>query len=143
MTVELHGQAPPNAEAFVIAWLRPLAGSNDKIGARRWAAGMPLPYRAVSRVTGSGDLITDCAVVRVHTFAGTYTDASREADLTHRRMLLLAEDPLLNVTMANGKPANCEWLETTEGPREEPYGAETVVARFVAQYRLGLHFGPV
>lgn len=144
MTVELHDEAPPNAELFVIAWLTPLAGAPNKIGPKRWAAGMPFPYFMVRRITGGTDLITDYPVMRVHTFAATYTAASESAWDAHRRMLLLANDPLRDVTMPDGTLANCEWLcADDEGPHEEPYGAESVVTRFVAEYTLGLHFGRV
>ena len=141
MTAELHDHAPPNAEAFVIAWLKPLAGGVNKVGVKRWAAGDPLPYRLVTRIAGADDGYSiDNPVVSVHTFAANDTDARREADLTHRRMMLLAYDPTHGVTMADNSTAFCEFLETVEGPREEPYSAESVVARLVARYRLGLSF---
>lgn len=144
MTVDLHDQAPPNAEAFMMAWLMPLAGAPNKIGPKRWASGMPMPYFMVRRITGGTDLITDTPLMRVHTFAASYTEASNKAWDAHRRVLMLAEDPLLDVVMPDGSTANCEWLDAdTEGPHEEPYGAESVVTRFVAEYRLGLHFGPI
>lgn len=143
MTVELHDEAPPNAEAFVIAWLLPLAGGYDKIGSKMWAAGMPKPYFMVRRITGGTDLITDYPLMRVHTFAASYTEASHKAWDAHRRMLMLANDPLLDVTMPDGSLANCEWLCADEGPHEEPYAAESVVTRFIAEYTLGLHFGRI
>lgn len=136
----LYDKAPPNSVAFVLAWLRPLVVDPTKLGSKRWVAGGPLPYRMVNRIAGADDLITDYPVVSVHTFAGTETDAQREADNTHRRMLMLADDPLLDVVMADASLANCEWLETLEGPRPEPYSAESVVTRLVARYQLGLHF---
>ena len=141
MSAPLHDEAPPNSEVFVIAWLLPLAGAGG-VGSKLWTAGMPKPYRAVRRVTGADDLISDYPVMRVHTFAATYSLAATEADKTHRRMLLLAEDPLSDVSIGSAT-ANCEWLKTDEGPREEPYGAESAVIRFVAEYCLGLHFAPV
>lgn len=139
----LYDKAPPNSVAFVLAWLLPLVDSPLKVGSKRWATGGPLPYRMVNRITGSDDLITDYPVISVHTFAATETDAQREADKTHRRMLLLADDPLLDITMADASLANCEWLETLEGPHPEPYSAESVVTRLVARYQLGLHFTDV
>jgi hypothetical protein len=143
VTVELYGQAPPNEVVFVLAHLLPLAGEVDKLGAHRWAAGMPLPYRSVTVIPGGSDLITRSSLVRVHTFGATYTEAARAADDTDRRMLVLAEDPLFNVPMPDGTVANCQSLDGRSGPREEPYGAESVVIRFISEYDLALRFGPV
>jgi len=142
MTADLYELAAPNAEAFVRAWLLPLAGDPSLVGSQRWTAGMGLPYRAVSRLGGDSDLIIDVAVLRVHTFAATYTDAAREADRTHRRMLLLGLDPLAEVTLAGGITASCSSLDRATGPAEQPYGAETVVTRFISDYTLTLRFAP-
>lgn len=145
MTADLYGYAPPNSEAFVRAWLLPLAASPAGVGTELWNPGaqpvMPLPYRAVHRVTGSGDLITDRAVVWVHTFAATYAAASHAATDTHLRMLMLADDPLLDVSMPDGGVANCESV-SGDWPHEEPYGAEAIVRRFVSEYTIALHFIP-
>lgn len=133
--------AAPNAESFVRAWLLPLAGDPALVGSARWQAGMGLPYRAVTRLGGDSDLIVDTATVRIHTFAATYTEAAREADRTHRRMLLLAENPLADVTIA-GVAASCSSLDRAIGPSEQSYGAETVVTRFISEYTLSLRFTP-
>lgn len=142
MTVELYGSAPPNSVAFVLAWLLPLAGSPTNLGSKRWVAGGPLPYRMVRLIDGTDDQISANSIIRVHTLAPDYTTASREADVTHRRMLVLADDPLTDVAMPDGSTANCEWL-TAKLPHEEPYASSAVVSRFVAEYRIGLHFGPI
>jgi hypothetical protein len=137
MTVELLGRAAPNSQAFVLAWLAPLGacGSRRKIGD-------PLPYRLVVRVGGATDLFSDSPLVSVHTFGDSTTDladtmASRAADITHRRMLVLLDDPTTNVTMSDGSVANCEYLEVKEAPRKEPYH-DTSVIRYVGRYELGL-----
>jgi hypothetical protein len=135
LTAELFGFAPPNSVAFVLAWLKPLG----PLGSKRWSAGEPLPYRMVNRVGGTGDLFSDDPLISVHTFAGSETDAAREADITHRRLLVLMNEPLTDVVMADGQLANLEYLEITEGPRREDY-ADTSITRYVARYRLGLHF---
>jgi hypothetical protein len=85
VTADLYALSAPNAEAFVRAWLLPLADNPALVGAQRWTAGMDLPYRSVTRLGGDSDLIADVAAVRVHTFASTYTLAAREADRAHRR----------------------------------------------------------
>lgn len=145
MSVDLFDKAPPNAIAFVIAHLLPLAHTTspqDAVSAHRWAAGMALPYRAVTRVDGGDDQITDFPVIRVHTFAADYTTAAREADRTHRRMLILAEDPLYDVTMPGNITANCAGLSVIRGPHEVDYASSSVVTRFVSEYIPALRFVP-
>lgn len=141
MSAPLYDRAAVPAEAFVRAWLLPLATDATMVGSRRWQAGMGLPYRMVSRIDGPSDLISDFPTVRVHTFAADYTVASREADRSHRRMLLLMRD-LPDVTLGGGVVASCAGCSVNSGPREEPYGAETVVRRFVAEYALELRLTP-
>lgn len=142
MSADLYRLAAPNAEAFVRAWLLPLAADPSLVGSARWTAGIGLPYRAVTRLGGDSDLIADVASMRIHTFAATYTDAAREAYLTHRRMLLLAEDPLATVALPGGVVASCSSLDRAIGPAEQAYGAETVVTRFISEYTLTLRFAP-
>lgn len=140
MSAPLYDRAAVPAEAFLRAWLLPLATSPDLVGSRRWQAGMALPYRVVNRIGGPSDLISDFPTARVHTFAADYTTAHREAERTHRRMLLLARD-LPDVTLGGGVVASCAWCSTNFAPREEPYGADSVI-RFVAEYALELRFTP-
>jgi hypothetical protein len=140
VAADLYALAAPNAEAFVRAWLLPLADDPALVGSKRWEAGMGLPYRLVTRLGGDCDLIGDGAVVRVHTFAATYTAAARAADDTHRRMLLLAENPLADVVMGDGSVANCSSLDRATAPTHQEYGAETVVERFICEYAITLRF---
>lgn len=135
---ELYQWSGPNAVAFVLAWLLPLAGSTNKLGPERWEAGGPLPYRMVTRVAGPRTLDSDYPTIRVHTFGSDYTEAAREADKTDARMMLLGDCQSLDVTMSDGSLANCDWLEVSEAAHEEPYAAKSVVTRFVSEYRLGL-----
>lgn len=144
MTAPLYDYAAVPAEAFVRAWLLPLAADPALVGSRRWQAGMALPYRLVSRIAGPSDLISDFPTVRVHTFAADYTTASREADLTHRRMLLLGRDlPEVTVAIAGGTVvASCASCTANSGPQEQAYPASSEVVRFVAEYDLELRFTP-
>lgn len=143
MTAEVYNKTVPNGIVFVIAHLLPLATTpnpQDSVAAKRWAAGMPLPYRAVTRVTGATDLLADHPRIRVHTFGATFTEAMLEADRSHMRMLLLLNDPLYDVVMPGGSIANCESLDASDGPHEEPYASSSVVTRFVAEYLPVLRF---
>lgn len=145
----LYERQPPNATAFVLAWLRPIAASPLHLGSKRWAAGAPLPYWMVNRVTGGNDFISDFPVIRLHTIAETETECQREMDRANNRMMALVVDPLLEVVMADGSVANCQWVETLEGPRPDPPPRSSVmgtdpasaaVARLVTTYQLGLPF---
>lgn len=151
----LHGEAPPNEVAFVLAWLLPITGvdlpltapftldpNTVGVGAERWEAGMILPYRSVTVFPVHQDLISSYSIVRVHTFGDSYEHASDEADKTHSRMLVLADDPLTDVLMADGSIANCQSLggEHCIRPHKQPYAAESVVTHFVSEYDLALRF---
>lgn len=137
--IDLLDTAPPDAEEFVVSWLTPL-GAAGAVGTKR-PTGAVLPYRLVHRVAGADDemQISDNPVVSVHTFGNNEEEASREAGITHRRMLYLARYPLADVTMSGGVLANLEYLETVEGPTWQPYGDDSI-SRYVARYRFGLHF---
>lgn len=143
MTVDLYDKTVPNSIVFVIAHLLPLATTprpQDSVAAKRWVAGMPLPYRAITRVAGGTDQLSDNPTIRVHTFGATFTEAMHEADRSHLRMLLLLDDPLYDVVMPDGSIANCESLTAPDGPHEEPYAASSVITRFVAEYLPVLRF---
>lgn len=127
---------PPNAEAFVLAWLLPFTGAGA-LGSERWTAGMVLPYRTVTRVAGPRTENADLPTIRVHTFAETYTEAAREGKNTDDRMMILVNDPSQDIVMADGI-ANCDWLEISEAAHYEDYASKSVVTRFVSEYRLGL-----
>lgn len=132
--------APPDVEEFVISWLAPL-GPAGSAGAER-PSGAVLPYRMVTRVAGTDDLFFDDPVVSVHTFAATRTAAADAAKVTHLRMLVLINDPLTDVTMFDGSLANADHVETVEKPYWVDY-KDVAIRRYVARYRLGLHFAAV
>lgn len=139
MSAPLFGFTFPNPQAFVLAWLAPLGAC----GSRR-NPDDPLPFRMVTTITGEACEYYADPVVSVHTFgdasvtqADTY--ANREADITHRRMMLLAADPTQTVTV-NSVPYNCSHVLVKELPIKVDY-RDTTVIRYVARYELG--FSPV
>lgn len=141
MSVELFGQAPPNAVLFMLTWLAPLGA----VGETRYERG-ELPYRQVNRIGGSDDVDEgiDHVLMSVHTFGAAATAAERsaalhEADRTHRRMLLLANNPLTDVVMSDGRLANVDYLEVVEKTRLSDYGDDSI-ARRIGRYRFGLSF---
>lgn len=137
-----------SAEAFLIAWLKPLvtgSAASTSIGSKRWAVTsptMPLPYRTVHRVTGPRDSDGDYPTIWVDTLAGTYTAAAQEADRTDARFQVLVDNPTWGITLPDGRVAHCDWAEITAAAHEEAYGAETVVTRFVSEYRLCISLVP-
>jgi hypothetical protein len=135
MTAELYGRDAPNAVEFVIAWLAPLG----EVSTER-PAGEDLPYRMVTRVAGTDDgYSVDYPIISIHTFDADYTSASDAADMTHRRMLLLIDDPHNDVTLSDATVCNAEYVECVQRPTRIDV-ADAAVERFVARYQLGLSF---
>lgn len=133
-----------NAEAFLRSWLLPIVTTSPAargVGSALWNPSaqvpMPLPYRAVRRISGAITTDGDSPLVRIHTFAKDYPTAMSEAAKTDARLLVLVNYPGWPTTIG-GVVVHCDWIEITEGARHEPYGAETVVERFVTEVRLGL-----
>ena len=124
----------PNAVDVVISWLRP---RGQPCYATR-KQGAPLPYRLVTRVAGSdAELYADDAVISVHTFADTYTDASDYADAGHVQMLSLANDPSQSITLSDSSVMSVQYLDVVQKPIHLDY-EEPDVYRFVARYKVGI-----
>lgn len=148
MTGPLHlDERTVPAEAFLRAWLLPVVGTSPAaagIGSKLWnpaaQPAMPLPYRAVRRISGARTPYSDEPLMRVHSFGKDYPTASSESQKTDDRILVLVDYPGWSTTLSNGLVAHCDWIEITEAARHEPYGAESVVERFVTEVRLGLSF---
>jgi hypothetical protein len=141
VSVDLVDQDAPNATLFMLSWAAPLGA----VGQSRYESG-PLPYRQFNRIGGTDvdDEGIDHVLMSVHTFGWARTPAERsttlhECDRTHRRMTLLARDPLRDITMPDGSIANLDYLETVEKPRLSDYGVDTI-HRYKAVYRFGLSF---
>lgn len=143
MTAPLqHDLKPANSVLFMLAWMMPLAAGTPQqeyVAAKRWATGLKLPYRYVTRIAGPMTEDADYPTLRIHTLASTLTAAYQEGDRTDSRLRVLADYPGWTVTLG-GLVYNCDWLEITEAAHEEPYGAETVVTRVVSECRLCLPF---
>ncbi|WP_283612316.1 hypothetical protein [Mycolicibacterium poriferae] len=131
-----------DAEVFLRSWLLPITAGPGSIGSKMWATNLPKPYRTVRRVTGPQTLYSDEPVMHVHTFGGSYGEAATAAAGTDARMRVLLEYPGWGVTLSDGRVVHCDWVEIIAAAHEEPYSAESVVTRFVSEYRLGLSFVP-
>ncbi len=132
-----------NAEVFLRAWLLPIVTTSPAaaaIGSKMWATGLPKPYRAIRRVTGPQEMYCDEPVMHVHTFGADYSSASVAASATDDRVRVLVEFPGWGTTLPNGRIVHCDWAEIIAAAHEESYGAESVVTRFVSEYRFGLSF---
>ncbi len=135
---QFYPQDAPNAIAFLLAWLAPLGPCGEK----RWAAGDPVPYRMVTRFGGGAndmDMFADEALLSVHTFGNTVTQAQTEEQNTHRRIMVLIKDPSINVALADSSVANAAYIETTERGVRVDY-ADTTIQRVVSRYRISLEF---
>lgn len=133
------------AEVWLARYLSPLAAVTPwqrVIASQMWTAGAPKPYRAVRRITGPRTVYSDEPVMRVHTFADTYSAAAFEAGRTDDIVLVLVDYPGWGTTMPDGRIVQCDWAEIVEAAHEEPYAASSVVTRFVSEYRFGLSSAP-
>lgn len=133
------------AEVWLRGWLLPIVTTTPAgaaVGSKLWATGLPKPYRAVRRITGPQTEYTDEPVVHVHTFGSDYASAASAAMATDDRMRVLVEYPGWGVTLSDGRVVHCDWVEIIAAAHHEPYSAESVVERFVSEYRLGLSFVP-
>lgn len=137
MTVELFDQDTPDVADFVIAWLLPLGNT----WAKHPIDDKTFPYRIVNPLVDSDRLdgMTGESLVSVHTMHRTFGEAKAEAKRTHRRMLLLANNPSLTVVMPDGQTANADYLEVVQKPLHVDYG-DTDTQRFVARYRVGFTY---
>lgn len=146
MTTPLQGEyVGVPAETFLMNYLAPLVTAvpwQSAMAPKMWVAGAPKPYRAVRRITGGRSQYTDEPLMRVHTFAGSYTEAAAEAAKNDERVQVLVNYPGWGTTLPNGLVVNCDWAEITDAAHEEPYGAESVVTRFVSEYRFSLSLVP-
>ncbi|GAS95463.1 uncharacterized protein RMCC_2429 [Mycolicibacterium canariasense] len=133
------------AEELLRAWLLPIVTTSPAgrgVGSALWNPSaqvpMPLPYRAVRRISGPRTVYSDEPLMRVHTFGATYPLAAAAAEATDDRLLVLVDYPGYGITLPDGGVVHCDWAEITEAARHEPYGADTVVERFITEVRLGL-----
>lgn len=143
MTIPDHldvSQVP--AEVFLRARMLLTADGPSSVGSKLWTAGMPLPYRTVRRLAGPLTPYGDEPLMRVHTFAATYSEAATEAAKTDANILTLVNYPGWGTTLPSGLVVHCDWAEITDAAHEEPYGAESVVTRFVSEYRFSLSLVP-
>jgi hypothetical protein len=124
----------PNEVEYVIAWQRGVIACDV-----HRPAGGPSPYCMVNGLGGEVDdnVFTGDPVVTLHSFGGTYEEASDAATVTDDRMNLLILNPGLDVTLKSGVIVNADYVKTLQTPFWLDYGDNTI-NRFVARYRVGL-----
>ncbi|WP_016888660.1 hypothetical protein [Mycobacteroides abscessus] len=135
MTVELHDQAPPNAIAMMLAHLAPLGPCEMQ---RKPAD--PLPFRQVNLIDGTYDpnLFYCTAVLSIHTFGATLSEAHREGAKTDQRIMLLGAD-IVDIPMPGGTVANIDYLDFQQLSVLREYKSDNVF-RLKAICELGLSF---
>lgn len=135
MTVELHDQVPPNAIVMMLAHLAPLGLCEMERDPED-----PLPFRQVNLIDGTYDpnLFYCTAVLSIHTFGKTITEAHREAINTDQRIMLLGAD-IVDVPMPDGTVANVDYLDFQQRSSLREYKADNVY-RLKAVCEVGLSF---
>lgn len=135
MTVALYEQMPPNAIVMMLAHLAPLGPCDIE---RK--PDDPLPFRQVNMIDGAyDDNLTYCtAVLSIHTFGKTITEAQRAAGDTDRRIMLLGAD-IVDVPMPDGSLANVDYLDFQQLSMLREYKADNAF-RLKAICELGLSF---
>lgn len=142
MTVELVDEITPNVEQLLAAWLQPLGRAGQEL-----TPADTLPFRAVNRISGDDSYsdIGDTALVSVHTYAeatsakSALAAAAEQADITHRRIMVLARNPLTEITLPSGFVVNVDFCRCTEKAHRAPW-KDSTVGHYVATYRIGLSF---
>lgn len=143
MTQPVHlDETQVPAEVFLRARMMLTDPTPGAVGSALWSSKLPVPYRACRRIAGPLTPYGDEPLMRVHTFAATYSEAATEAAKTDANILTLVNYPGWATTLPNGLVVNCDWAEITDAAHEEPYGAESVVTRFVSEYRFSLSLVP-
>lgn len=140
-TIPLLTECAVDAEALVVAWLSGLRRSGS---ARQ--AGDPLPFTLITHITGAEDADLGLAepVVSVHTLAAKslgWGNAKNEAQQTHLAMLELARYRD-TITLANGTPAEIDYLSVFQAPIWVPY-EDAQILRKVGRYTIGLSYIPI
>lgn len=135
MTVALHEQMPPNAIVMMLAHLAPLGPCDIE---RK--PDDPLPFRQVNMIDGTYDanLFYCTAVLSIHTFGKTITEAQREGIKTDRRIMLLGSE-IVDVPMPDGTVANIDYIDFQQLSMLREYKADNVF-RLKAICELGLSF---
>lgn len=139
MTAELYLPKPPNAIDFVISHLRALPEPCEAVRLQT----DPPKFRMVNRLPTTPeeafDTVADDALISIHSFGATYTEASDMGDVTDQRMLVLVNDPMITVMLFDGTPANAQYVQTVQRAAHVDY-EEPDLWRFVSRYKLGLAF---
>lgn len=139
------------AEIFLRAWLLPIVTTTPAaagVGSALWKpltaplTPMPKPYRAVRRISGPQTEYSDEPLMWVHSFGATYGAAAQAGGETDRRVLELVKYPGWSTVLSDGRVVHCDWAEIVSAAHHEPYGAESVIDRFVSEYRFGLSLTP-
>lgn len=139
------------AEVWLRAWLLPIVTTTPQaagVGTALWKplaaplTPMPKPYWAVERISGPQTEYTDEPLMWIHSFAETRSAAALAGAAADDRVRVLLEYPGWGVTLSDGRVVHCDWVEIVSAAHHEPYGAESVIDRFVSEYRFGLSLTP-
>lgn len=144
MTVELFYRDASDAERAIIAWLEPVEYEGDPLRmAVERKPSDPLPFVLVSELTATEDCqqISSYPLMSVRVLGSSIAQVKAVSSLVHRRMLVLADDPLQDIVLPDSSVVSVEWLETVERFHSEYY-SDTVKQR-CARYQMGVPFTDV
>ncbi|YCU47974.1 hypothetical protein ACRYGS_20785 [Mycobacteroides abscessus] len=135
MSAALHEQMPPNAIVMMLAHLAPLGPCEMQRNPDD-----PLPFRQVNMIDGTYDanLFYCTAVLSIHTFGATITEAQREGARTDQRIMALGSQ-IVDVPMPDGAVANVDYLDFQQLSMLREYKADNAF-RLKAICALGLSF---
>lgn len=139
MTVELVDEDAPDCRDFVVSWM-----SEAMRSALRRTTDDVFPFALVQLITATEDAesgtVDNVIQIDYLDVARDGMEAAEAANATatrgHRRMKVLARNPLEDVVLSDGSTANLDYLRPTLGPIEQPYINDRVV-RLVARYEMG------
>jgi hypothetical protein len=141
MTVDLLDRDAPDSEDFVVCWLQPLLRAAVE---RRTDDPFPFAIVGLISATDDPDSGVDDEIVQID-FLDRARDglpaksaAKQTAKLGHRRMTRYMRyiDPVL---MSDGSTVYADYVDTVMKPVPMPYDNDQV-RRYVARYRIGLHY---
>lgn len=130
MPIDILPGTAPHAEEFLISYLHQFFTNvrtempNDP----------PFPFYLINRIAGGDDLVSDYAVVSVHSFHTKRGLASDAADAVHAKMKALTAKTSVTV---RDRTVGVEFMEVVESPIWVDYN-DPNIKRYVGRYRFGL-----
>jgi hypothetical protein len=125
---------PPDIEELTISYLVNIGGfsyvSSEIFDTS--AGPPPLPFIVVNCIDGGDDMVSEYALLSIHTFHNNRTSASTLSRQIHNKMKNMISIPIL---MSNSSYASIDNIEVREKPHWEDYGSKEI-RRYCARYSI-------